>query len=38
VIAREVLMPRQEPPPEAGQSREAEDAEKSQAEQAPAAV
>src|SRR2546425_3820260 len=38
VIAREVLMPRQEPPPEAGQSKEAEEAEKSQAEQAPATV
>jgi acyl-CoA dehydrogenase len=38
VIAREVLMPRQEPPPEAGQSKEAEEAEASQAEQAPATV
>jgi acyl-CoA dehydrogenase len=38
VIAREVLMPRQEPPPEAGQPKEAEEAEKSQAEQAPATV
>jgi acyl-CoA dehydrogenase len=38
VIAREVLMPRQEPPPEVGQSKEAEEAEQSQAEQAPATV
>jgi acyl-CoA dehydrogenase-like protein len=38
VIAREVLMPRQEPPPEAGQPKEAEEAEESQAEQAPATV
>jgi acyl-CoA dehydrogenase len=38
VIAREVLMPRQEPPPEAGQPKEAEEAERSQAEQAPATV
>ena len=38
VIAREVLMPRQEPPPEAGQPKEAAEAEKSQAEQAPATV
>ncbi len=38
VIAREVLMPRQEPPPEVGQPKEAEEAEKSQAEQAPASV
>ncbi len=38
VIAREVLMPRQEPPPEVGQPKEAEKAEKSQAEQAPATV
>ena len=38
VIAREVLMPRQEPPPEVGQPKEAEEAEKSQAEQAPATV
>jgi acyl-CoA dehydrogenase len=38
VIAREVLMPRQEPPPEVGQPKEAAEAEKSQAEQAPATV
>jgi acyl-CoA dehydrogenase len=38
VIAREVLMPRQEPPPEVGQPKEATEAEKSQAEQAPATV
>jgi len=38
VIAREVLLPRQDPPPEAGQPKEAEEAEKSQAEQAPATV
>ena len=38
VIAREVLMPRQEPPPEVGQPKEAEEAEQSQAEQAPATV
>jgi acyl-CoA dehydrogenase len=38
VIAREVLMPRQEPPPEAGRPKEAEQAEKSQAQQAPASV
>src|SRR5437764_2449448 len=31
VIAREVLLPRQEPPPEVGQSREAEEAEEKQA-------
>jgi acyl-CoA dehydrogenase len=38
VIAREVLLPRQEPPPEAGQPKEAEAAESKQAEQAPATV
>jgi acyl-CoA dehydrogenase len=39
VIAREVLLPRQEtPPPEAGRPEEAEKAERSQAEQAPATV
>ncbi len=38
VIAREVLMPRQEPPPEVGQPKEAEEAERSQAEQAAATV
>ncbi|MBA2546675.1 MAG: acyl-CoA dehydrogenase family protein [Solirubrobacterales bacterium] len=38
VIAREVLMPRQVPPPEAGQPKEAKEAERSQAEQAPATV
>jgi acyl-CoA dehydrogenase len=38
VIAREVLMPRQESPPEAGPPKEAVEAEKSQAEQAPATV
>jgi acyl-CoA dehydrogenase len=38
VIAREVLLPRQEPPPEVGQPKEAEEAERSQAEQAPATV
>src|SRR2546430_6915320 len=38
VIAREVLLPRQEPPPEVGQSKEAEEAEGKQAEQAAATV
>jgi acyl-CoA dehydrogenase len=38
VIAREVLMPRQEPPPEAGKPQEAEEAEEKQAEQAAATV
>jgi acyl-CoA dehydrogenase len=38
VIAREVLLPRQEPPPEVGQSKEAVEAEESQAEQAAATV
>ena len=38
VIAREVLLPRQEPPPEVGQPKEAEEAEEKQAEQAAATV
>jgi acyl-CoA dehydrogenase len=38
VIAREILMPRQEPPPEVGEPKEAQEAEESQAEQAPATV
>jgi hypothetical protein len=38
VIAREVLLPREAPPVEAPRPKEAEDAERSQAEQAPATV